>query len=57
MNAKQFEAAIQKLGWTQARAGQELGKDTRTIRRYISSDLTVPVAVARVIKQCLKEEE
>lgn len=38
----EYTKAIRRLGWSQVHAGQMLGIDPRTSRRYASGDLSLP---------------
>lgn len=56
MKPKEYLAAIEKLGLTQAKAGEFVGFTARQSRRWISGDYPVPAAVAMLLRLMLKHK-
>jgi len=50
MTAKQYVAALERLGLTQAGAADMLGLYVRTSRRYVSGDSEIPGPVAKLLR-------
>jgi hypothetical protein len=53
MTAKQFQAAIDRLGLSQVRAAKLFGSDPRTARRWALGEREVPACVAIVLRLLL----
>lgn len=55
MNAQQYRDALERLGWTQARAAEELGIDARTSRRYALGECPVPGPVEKLLEMLIRD--
>lgn len=53
MTAKQFQAAIDRLGLSQVKAARLVGADPRTGRRWALGERTVPECVAILLRLLL----
>lgn len=53
MTARQFKAAIKKLGISQRSYAKHLGVNERTVRRWVSGKTKVPPLVAFAVKMDL----
>lgn len=53
MTAKQFQAAIDRLGLSQVGAARLLGADPRTARRWSLGERSVPEPVAIILRLML----
>jgi hypothetical protein len=53
MTAKQFQAAIDRLGLSQVGAARLVGADPRTARRWSAGERTVPEPVAIILRLML----
>jgi len=53
MTAKQFQAAIDRLGLSQVGAARLLGADPRTARRWALGERSVPEPVAIILRLML----
>jgi transcriptional regulator with XRE-family HTH domain len=57
MTTDEFRAAIKAMGWTQAKAAQELRMTDRSVRRMLSGEWPVSKRVSTDLAQRLKENE
>jgi len=55
LTGKQLQAALERLGMTQAEAAKRLGVTDRTVRRWVAGDTRIPEAVTIVVRSWLKE--
>lgn len=53
MTAKQFQAALDRLGLSQVGAARLLGSDPRTARRWALGERSVPEPVAIILRLML----
>ena len=53
MTAKQFNAAIERLGLSQVGAADLLGVTGRTCRRYAAGDAIIPEPTAKLLRLAL----
>lgn len=53
MTAKQFQAALDRLGLSQVGAARLLGADPRTARRWALDERSVPESVAIILRLML----
>ncbi len=53
MTAKQFQAAIDRLGLSQVGAARLVGADPRTARRWALGERSVPKSVAIILRLML----
>lgn len=53
MTAKQYQAAIDRLGLSQVAAAELLGLDPRTSRRYALGEIAVPAPTAKLLRLLL----
>ena len=53
MTAKQFQAAIDRLGLSQVGAAKLVGADPRTARRWALGERSVPESVAIILRLML----
>jgi transcriptional regulator with XRE-family HTH domain len=56
MNAQQYRNALEKLGWTQARAAEELGIHERTSRKYALGERPIPLTIVKLMEYKLREK-
>lgn len=54
MTPAQYRDAIARLGLTQAAAGEFLGVDERTSRRWIAGESAIPESAAKLIRLLIR---
>jgi DNA-binding transcriptional regulator YiaG len=54
MKSPQYIDAIARLGLSQRAAGEFLGVDERTSRRWVSGESTIPESVAKLLRTMIR---
>lgn len=57
MSSREFTKSLEKIGWTQKKLGEYLGIHTQSIWAYKTGRQPIPVAVARCVKQLVKDKD
>jgi hypothetical protein len=55
MNAHQYRAAREELGWTHARMAKQLGVSLRASYRYASGDTPIPDSIAILVRGYVRD--